>query len=120
MKFIPGNRRPAKPVARTRDQELAERLLRRAFEGGSNYWCEVVRCEQPSGTTKHDYASLPMSGGAVIVRCIGGDQINGASEWRIDHDAVKRGLAIFPRTYVQGEAADVFLQCCVFGEMIFK
>lgn len=129
------------------DDDKVRNLLCCAFEGGSNYWYVIVKYEYPEGREAVDYAEgggaqdpkmywhraelLPThEGGAVIIRSVDNDEINGAKQWRLDWAALKRGLDVmstkYPRHFANfvadnedADTGDVFLQCCLFGEVVF-
>lgn len=129
------------------DLEKIRGLLCCAFEGGSNYWYDIKKCNYPTGLKGKDYAEggkgqgakeywhwaqlVPtQEGGSLIITSKEDDEINGAKEWTLDRAAIERGLAVmaekYPRHYgdflAENEDAttgDVFLQCCVFGELVY-
>lgn len=110
-------------------------LLTVAFEGGSNYWiarAEVIKRAKP-GTS-----AFPLREGDTNVyladHCIQGsvklyvdDESNGRS---IDRDVLTKGMDVFISKYPShwtdallenedAETADIYLQCCLFGEVIY-
>lgn len=117
-------------------------LLTSAFEGGSNYWYQIDGYKEPAKlgflsdaefakvmnrepqVFKHaDYPLNP--GGAVIVR----DADEGKT-FTLDLEACRRGAQVMRRSYPRhyaaviaenddAETGDVFLQCCLFGEVIY-
>lgn len=111
-------------------------LLCSAFEGGSNYWymiedyVEPAEVAQPWGdeyTPK--YISYPFSkGGAVIIA----DMEDEEEKFTLDHAAIVRGKKIFATderySHHYADAlkenddaitGDVFLQLCLFGEVVY-
>ncbi len=108
-------------------------LLTVAFEGGVNYWCEIRKLILPPGMTKQDfawaYSELPLhEGGAMILGTNENDP--NLENKRLDRFTIKRGLSIMaedhPRHWqdlvnenYDADTADVFLQCCLFGELVF-
>jgi hypothetical protein len=102
-------------------------LLCSAFEGGSN-WYVIDRYEGPVEHLEFKHTDAPfVEGGAIIVM----DEEEGDDkEFRVDIEAIKRGLQImaekYPRHYANfvdenddAITGDVFLQCCTFGEVIY-
>lgn len=114
------------------DQRI-EDLLCSAVEGGSNYWYTITGYVYPTGKTANDYknAFLPLvEGGAVKFKTLENDEINGAKSWLLNLDSIKRGLDLMSNKYPRhfnnfikenddAETGDVFLQCCLFGEIVF-
>lgn len=112
------------------DQRIKD-LLTNAFEGGSNYWYRIKRCEPRDNKTTADYEfwqlDIPLDGGAVFIEVPGeGDN----KEYRLDRAAIERAIALMPAQYphhwadflTENEDAttgDVFLQLALFGEVIY-
>lgn len=122
-------------------------LLCDAFEGGSNYWYMIEEAVYPKGLSNADYGEggkgqdgesywhwaqlLPtQEGGAVIISSKEGDEINGSKRWKLDKHAIQRGLDVMREKYPRhfgdflaenddADTGDVFLQCCLFGELIY-
>lgn len=131
----------------TVDVERIRGLLCCAFEGGSNYWYMIDKCNYPPGLTSADYQEggkgqdgksywhwaelVPTQvGGSLIISSKEGDKINGAKKWVLDREAIERGLEVMrekvPYQYGQfmaenddADTGDAFLQCCLFGEMVY-
>ena len=108
------------PVERIKD------LLCNAIEGGSNYWCNTM--DRMGGITREQATyrqDVPfVEGGWLDVR----DDDGG--KHRLDLDAIKKGLNVFaekcPRHFADfiaenddAETGDCFLQCILFGEVIY-
>jgi len=120
-----------------------ENLLCSAFEGGSNYWYQIERYTAPKEVTfKGDCLDLlkegedPMKafkylpypqneGGKVYITADDEDK-----EYILNLDSIKKGLKVMARDYPRhfndfmqenddASTGDVFLQCCLFGEVIF-
>ena len=104
-------------------------LLCSAFEGGSNYWYQIEDYVYPAGFSASDfefpYVELPFKGGKVKITADGGKKI-----YILDRKALDKGWIVFrdecARHYadVMCDSADaitgdVFLQCCLFGKIIF-
>lgn len=121
-------------------------LLCSAFEGGSNYWYVITRYQYPKGFEAADFREggraqpeeywhasqlVPfMPGGAVWIRSIDNDEINGAKEWSLDTRTIQAGLETMAKKYpkhwgdfvsdnADADTGDVFLQCCLFGELVY-
>lgn len=122
-------------------------LLCTAFEGGSNYWYQikgqVLRGDlsmvdfreggkmQTAGDYWHWSQLIPLVDGcAILMTTKFGDELNGKKEWCLDKDAIASGLAIMREKYPKhfGDfvaenddaiTGDVFLQCCLFGEVVY-
>lgn len=108
-------------------------LLCGAFEGGSNYWYPIESYNYPEGQTKgsleieFEHVELPMKGGSLTVSDIEED---GGKKHILDKEACIRGLKVMAEKYPQHFAdwqdenddattADVYLQCCLFGELVY-
>jgi hypothetical protein len=117
----------AVPVERIND------LLCCAFEGGSNYWirCSAVVNDDRRGVTYNH--EIPLAGGTVALCDYDymDDEPN-VDEWhQLDRAAIERGMPIFQKIAGGQHLADflnenedaitgdVFLQCCVFGEVVY-
>lgn len=109
-------------------------LLCSAFEGGSNYWYEIVAYQAPKNPWKFPgdetlfrHIGYPLAaGGAVVIA----DQENEGKIYRLTPKAVARGWELLkndqPRHYADvlsedadATTGDVFLQLCLFGEVIY-
>lgn len=129
------------------DVEKVRGLLCNAFEGGSNYWYLIDKINFPPGMVRGDYAEggkgqdgpsywhwsqlVPtQAGGSLTMSTKERDEINGAKKWVLDRDAIQRGLRVMREKYPRhfgdllaenddAETGDVFLQCCLFGELVF-
>jgi hypothetical protein len=108
-------------------------LLCSAFEGGSNYWYEIedyVSPEKITFQTEVDrvfpHIDYPLNaGGAVMVKDL---ENYDEPAVKLDLEKIEKGLKIMIRKYPShmdnfinenddGETGDVFLQCCLFGEV---
>jgi len=112
------------------DQRLQD-LLTSAFEGGSNYWYQIDAFNYPEGQTKESlkiefpHVELPFKGGSLTISS-GGDM----PVKTLDRAAIEKGLDVmaqkYPRDYADflaenddANTGDAFLQCCLYGELIF-
>ncbi len=112
-------------------------LLISALEGGSNYWYYLRRYEMAAsldiGEFAHGHITIPLTKGctAVIIvkeECVG--DVNAGREFRLNLDSVAKGAQIMSEKYPRhwgdflsenddAETGDVFLQCCLFGDIIY-
>jgi len=128
---------PAKPARLTVEIEITlsrvSDLLCSAFEGGSNYWYRIVAQTAPpayafrvDSETIFPHLDYPLNEGGSL-RISDGDD-----EWTLDLNLVKRGLGLFcaSEKYAKhfgdflaenddATTGDVFLQLCLFGDVIF-
>jgi hypothetical protein len=118
-----------------------------AFEGGANYWYFIEAFKKPknfdnSTEFEKDFRHLcyPVNeGGALVITCEQlGDEA--ADEHRdgekfkkflLNIETITKGIAVmaekYPRHFANldneeggdGETGDVFLQCCLFSEIIY-
>ena len=115
-------------------------LLCCAFEGGIGYWCKItgylpvgipfIIIDEHDG---HPYLDAPFyEGGAVVLSIY--EPINEDEPkvtYALDREAIKKGLKVMSEKYpkhfnnfvISNEDAitgDVFVQCCLFGEVIYS
>jgi hypothetical protein len=117
------------------DERIAH-LLCNAFEGGSGYWARIEDYRKPTDlddlTPALDmdqifpHIDYPLSDdGAVILRAM-----DDSKDLVLDREAVERGLKVMATKYERHWAnfirqnddaitGDVFLQCCVLGELVY-
>ena len=105
--------------------ESVKDLIISAFEGGSNYWYYDLRPDTKRTTVQFWHAELPFrKGRAVYFKDSDGD------EHKLDLAAIERGLDIMAAKYPRhmsnlvtehwdGDTADVLLQCCTLGDVIY-
>lgn len=103
-------------------------LLCSALEGGSNYWVRKITDEDFKGA---EWASeAPMTGGSFVLLHDDPETDDMTGRTLINRDVCEHGLQVMAEKYTThfadliGEnddatTADVFLQCCVFGEIIY-
>lgn len=107
-----------------------------AFEGGIGYWAQVERCIEPSSMSdevKKEWGeylrySYPVSpGGAVIISC---DANEDGRTYRLDIESITKGIEVMRTKYPlhfadfieesdDAGTGDCFVQCCLFGEMVY-
>lgn len=134
----------ATPVEISKKQ--VQSLLVSAFEGGSNYWTESMRYQFAPGTTSKDFKEggkftdpqdyfhpsqiIPfVEGCSIFIKEI--EEAENQKEYELNIAALKRGLEIMASKYPHhwhdfvsenddSITADVFLQCCLFGEVVYS
>lgn len=110
-------------------------LLCCAFEGGSNYWYHDLDYQLPEGARLPDPDDpdywhwsqiVPLLPGGHLTMLDGEDETQ-----RLDRDALERGIKVlfekYPRHFADAMrdhtmdaiTGDVFLQCCLFGEVVY-
>lgn len=112
------------------DEKIANAIIG-AFEGGSNYWIRSIRRVAPEGMRPLDFYEAPFTEGHKVVVTLQ-DTItkDGPLEYDLDRKALERGLAVmrekspkqFGRLVAEEDDAsthDVFIQCALFGEVVF-
>lgn len=116
-------------------QEAIEDLLCSALEGGSNYWYCITDKITPKdkpvlrGSYLHEY---PFKGGALMINDSRADDPELKEPVKLDTEAIQKGLQLmaqsseyshhwahFIKGDYDGETADVFLQFCIFGKVIY-
>jgi hypothetical protein len=118
-------------------EQMVADLVCTAFEGGIGYWAQIIGYKKPEkifqwglsdvlGGTVYRYVQYPMSeGGAVLLRDAEGDD-----KWELNLENIKTGLSVmaskYPRHYQNfindnsdAITGDVFIQCCLFNELVF-
>lgn len=131
------------PLERVRD------LLCNAFEGGVGYWCRIMKYEYPEGKTAKSYVyrhcEVVPDGGVMYLRDCSDDDYGDSEnvdaeweklpesekeEWTLTHSKLIKGLQTMATKYPHhfnnfikdnddAETADVFVQCCLFGEIVY-
>jgi len=121
------------------DDERVTDLITTALEGGSNYWywCDLERSVRNGAEFIVDE---PMKGGKLCIKLIEPDELDtpikgergpgGVQEWWLTRDTAIDGLKLMATKYPKHFAdwinenddaitGDVFLQCALFGEIVF-
>jgi hypothetical protein len=128
------------------DLERVRDLLCSGFEGGVGYWCCIDGYTKPKGKSPAiakwkwpvavgereewpPYCWYPLAGGAVLCTedCHEGDA---PKERVLDAAAIDRGLKVMAKKYPRhfgnwlserddAETGDVFIQCCLLGEIVY-
>lgn len=102
-------------------------LLTSAFEGGSNYWIQDVDVEGVPAEAWRFIQDVPLIEDGVLWVSVSEED---GKRYRLDWEAIVRGLIAMsklePRHFFDaanddGDAitGDVFLQCCLFGEVVY-
>jgi hypothetical protein len=118
-------------------------LLCSALEGGSNYWYTIERHRLAKGVTYADFREggrfvepeywhpaqlIPFHEGCATVYTAADDPDR--RKYILDRKAMQRGTQIMAEKYPQhladvlsensdADTGDVWLQCCLFGELIY-
>lgn len=117
--------------------QLISDLICTACEGGSNYWYVITgyqepetldfRCDTFKDDKPHRIYDWPLcTGGGVVFEDSEGEYTNLV----LNRESIEKGLALMNQKYPKrfgsildeeydAEDADVFLQLCLFGEVIF-
>lgn len=120
-------------------QSIAD-LLCTAFEGGSNYWYKIVGKIKPEALEfrtdpKHIYWYLdyPLNkGGELTITARNEEDFEDFQDktYKLNLESIEGGLRVMQEKYpshfrdfmddnADSITGDVFLQCCLFGEVIF-
>lgn len=122
-------------ITQTISIQRVQDLLCDAFEGGSNYWCRIEKYNYPDNETKESlkiefpHIELPFREGSLILKDISGEG-DEKKDYILNLPAIIEGLQImadkesrhfadFLSENYDSITADVFLQCCVFKEVIY-
>ncbi len=114
------------------DERLQD-ILTNALEGGSNYWYFIEKFNYPEGQTKESlgiefaHVELPFKGGSLTFTV---PEDEDGKEYILDLKAIAKGTRIMakkqPRHFADfvnenddAITADVWLQCCLFGEVVY-
>lgn len=113
------------------DRELVFGLLVSAFEGGSNYWYWIEESNIDELGVKY-YPDVALHDNGWISIC--DKELVGESDveyWKLDKKALSQGLEImasdYPRRFAEAVIeqnydagdADIFLQLCLFGKLVY-
>lgn len=114
-------------VKHTIDRQRLEDLLVTAFEGGSNYW--IARAE-PLRSGRRDLYEAAFDGGVnIYISAERGDPRSG-EKYRLNLSNMERGLQVMADKHPRHMAdilagnddattGDVFLQLCLFGDVVY-
>lgn len=104
-------------------------LLCCALEGGSNYWYQIVEFQAPHDNSNIEFRHLdyPLREGGGLLICPNDQKMNVR---KLDMSSIYSGLQLMAKDYPNafnhfinenedGAVGDVFLQCCLFQEVIY-
>lgn len=111
------------PVKTSISVERIEDMLCGAFEGGSNYWARLI--VEGDDVKKEDAYFGWLEQGILKV-----EDPEDEKTYPLDIESIKKGLKVMAEKFTRhfndfvnenddAETADVFLQCCVFGDVIY-
>lgn len=113
-----------------KDERVTD-LITSAIEGGSNYWY-IIDIERSVLTPTEYLVEQPMAGGNLCIQLLNPEDgpLNGKTEWWLNRSSAESGLVIMATKYPKhfanwlsedddAETGDVFLQCALFGEVVF-
>ena len=120
-------------------EEMVKDLLTCGFEGGVGYWCRIAgyRYPQRDVDVEFPHIDLPLikGGGVICEDCSGegdfepivlnldriqyGLQMLMSGKDKMGKDYVARHRANFLGENTDCETGDVFIQLCLFGEVVF-
>lgn len=123
-------------VATEIDEQTARDLLCSAWEGGSNYWCQVRGWRYAHDAAKraakqiefaHERPFLP---GVTVVLTDATGEGGPKEPWELNREKLIAGLQVMATKYpkhflnvlqenADAETGDVYLQCCLFGDIVF-
>lgn len=117
-----------KTTKRDLDQMMSD-LLCSAFEGGSNYWYMIEKFEYPEGKTRADFEyphlEVPFKGGSIKITADGEKKVYTLNRkaldkgWLLMRDEYARHYADAMCGNADATTGDVFLQLCLFGDVVF-
>jgi hypothetical protein len=109
--------------------ERIEDLLCGALEGGSNYWYNITGEVNPTNFKyPHPHLKLPMTEGCGLL--IGDVEDAEIEPKLLNRESLAKGLKTMAEKYSHhfknfmeenddADTSDVFLQCCLFGEIVY-
>lgn len=118
-----------KTIEMNLEKDQIESLLVSAFEGGSNYWYRIEKRVNPKDKNKDCYETV-FNGDGLIVSDINGANRGESVRKVLNNLTVQSGLQTMAKKYpwhfvnvvsdnADAETGDVFLQCCLFEEIIY-
>ena len=127
-------------------KQRVQDLLVGALEGGSNYWYTIDRYILPTGVYIKDFREggkftdpfnyyhfsqiVPFTEGCSVVFLAEDHPAPEGKEWVLNIESMQHGLDLMAEKYPgvfsdfinendDAETSDIFLQLCLFGELIF-
>lgn len=119
------------------DEQRVKDLLCCAFEGGSNYWCEVEKTHLSPFAERemeaHTFCTHEMpflEGCDLILKDATGENDGPEQPWILNREKLVKGLQVMADKYPKhfndfvaenedADTGDAYLQCCLFGEIVF-
>lgn len=109
--------------------ERIKDLLCSAFEGGINYWVDHVEITDRPAQAEY-YHESPVYGGLLTIHVEKSEVVKGKEIVKLDRKSLEKGLQIMQEKYPHHWAdfiaenddaitADVYVQCCVFDDVIY-
>ena len=100
-------------------------MLTSALEGGSNYWYNIIKVKNPNKCEY--YSDIPLNGGSIYFEHDDGSGHKQCNK-PLDEELIAKGLIIMSKKFsrhfsdliednADAETGDVFLQCCLFGDV---
>lgn len=121
-------------VKQTVSDERVKDLVITAFEGGSNYWYLILGYEGDTAGVEFKHCDMPFKEGGAVIVCDKHEEYEVGEEnvkrHKLNRESIQRGLEVMAEKYPRhmadflkeqddADTGDVFLQCCLFGEVIF-
>jgi hypothetical protein len=116
-------------IKMTIPEQRIKDLLCNALESGSNYWYQIQKYINPNKIkVAYKFLDLPFIDGCGVVI---GDIENDFKPVLLNKEAISKGLQVMSEKYTahmqnfindndDADTGDVFLQCCLFGDVIFS
>lgn len=110
-------------------KEQIETLLVSAFEGGSNYWYRIEAGHSFISMTK-GYVDEVLKNGIPVSNFFAVETGHPIKQRTLNEKAIKRGLKLLPKKAhlaladviqdnTDATTGDVFLQLCLYGEVVY-
>ena len=115
------------------DMQMVKDLLCTALEAGSGYWAKFEDWDLASGVKRSDFEwihEIPFKEGCALEFTIRPDVDQDDGWYKLDWENMESGLQVMAEKYnwhyanlindnADAETADVFLQCSLFGEIVY-
>jgi len=109
--------------------QMVDDLLITAFEGGSNYWIDNIRLFNQDNEQVRGHGDNPTQSLSSIV-VVQQETLEEVTLFMPPSTCIERGLKFMAEKYarhfanlmiddIDAETADVFLQCCLFQEIVY-
>lgn len=118
-------------IFKAHEYALARQLLCNGFEGDmTHYWAELVSHNKKEAGVNYFHEVPVMENGLVVLKDVEDYDDEEKTRWKLDRNAVDRGIEVMIDKYWWHTAdalsenddsitGDVFIQCCVFGEIVY-